>query len=371
MLSLEQHILICAACDHAGSDHRSLLEALLRRIDASGRLIDTAVKEGLAGLLYKCLHKLGLLRALDPAACHRLESIYYQTVSLNVTLLHEVKAVVAALQEDGVPAVLLQGVSLLAQVYQDSGLRPMKDVDAWVLPKHFAQLHMTLSRLGFQRHRLYPKTFTRGTTVVDVHTHVFWADRIKARDGLLKVPQEDIFQKAQKVKLDEADIRCLSCQDQVIYLSLHAIKHNYERLIWLVDVLKCLNGWNIDQWRALWNRSEELGQRHTLSFTLYVLDRLFKFRTPHHCFQALPPNAMEKHILKRRLAGRALSDLGQMVLLSRGKPLATSVALVLETIFPRPEVLRQVFADQPDVRACRLYVRRVGQVIKAVAERCA
>jgi hypothetical protein len=282
-------------------------------------------------------------------------------------LFYEVKAVVGALREDGVPAVMLQGVSLLAQVYQDSGLRPMKDVDVWVLPKHFPQLDKTLSRLGFERHRLYPKTFTRGTTVVDVHTHVLWADRIEARDGLLKVPQEDIFQKAQKVKLDEVGIRCLSPEDQVIYLSLHAIKHNYERLIWLVDVLQCLSGWNTEQRRALWNRSEELGQRHTLSFTLYVLDRLFKFRTPHHDFQVLPPNAVEKGILKKRLTGRALSDWGQMLLLCRGKPLATSAALVLETIFPRPEILRQVFADKPDVSACRLYARRVGQILRVMS----
>ena len=190
MQTLEHQILIRAVRDHAGGDQRSPLDVLLQRIDASDRLIDTAVKEGLAGLLYKCLQKLDLLSVLDPAARHRLQSIYYQTVSLNVRLLHEVKSVVGALQEDGVPAVILQGVSLLAQVYQDSGLRPMKDVDIWVLPKHFAQLDTTMSRLGFERHRLYPKTFTRGTTVVDVHTHVLWADRIEARDGLLKIPQD-------------------------------------------------------------------------------------------------------------------------------------------------------------------------------------
>jgi hypothetical protein len=371
MQTPEHQILICAVRDHAGSDQRSTLETLLRRIDSPGRLIDTAVREGLAGLLYKCLYKSDLLGALDPAARRRLEAIYYQTVSLNVRLVHEVKAVVAALQEDGVSAVVLQGVSLLAQVYQDYGLRPMKDVDIWVLPEHFAQLDTTLSRLGFKRQRLYPKTFTRETTVVDVHTHVLWADRIEARGGLLKVPQEDIFEKARKVKLDDVDTQCLSFQDQVIYLSLHAIKHNYERLIWLVDVLRCLTGWSSDQWRALWNRSEELGQRRTLSFTLYVLDQLFEFRIPHHCFGGLPPNAVEKRILKKRLIGRAVSDLGQMVLLCRGKTLATGVALFLETVFPRPEILRQVFADAPDVSASRLYARRVGQLLKAVTERCA
>ena len=78
------------------------------------------------------------------------------------------------------------------------------------------------------------------------------------------------------------------------------------------------------------------------------------------------PTSSPAVVTKLSRSGRAVSDLGQMVLLCRGKPLATGVALFLETVFPRPEILRQVFADAPDVSACRLYARRVGQLLRVM-----
>lgn len=361
----EQRILVCAVKGDATNDQRSRLQELLSKIGASDRLIDAAVREGVAGLLYKCLLKLDLLAALGTDARDRLRAVYYRTVSVNLKLLHEVKCVLGALQEDGVPVVLLQGAALLTQVYADPGLRPMRDVDVWVLPKHYSQLVSRLERLGFERHPIYPNIFRRGSTLVDVHSHILWADRIKARGRLLEVPQEDIFRRAQPGKLDGVDTLCLSAADQVIYLSMHAVKHNYQRLIWLADVLQCLSSWSPDPWRVLLNRAEELGQSHTLSGTLYLLVLLFDIEIPQ-TFQLLQPHALEKAILRKRLTGGKITNWGRMLLLCRGKPLGTRAALVFESLFPRPEVLRQVFADTPDVKPWQMYVKRMGQIVRVV-----
>jgi len=54
-------------------------------------LIDLALKEGLAGLLYKNLMKAGVLERLGRQHKERLESLYYTAVQFNAKLIHDLK----------------------------------------------------------------------------------------------------------------------------------------------------------------------------------------------------------------------------------------------------------------------------------------
>jgi hypothetical protein len=366
MPSIEHDILAaCAEIDPDEDQLQKIRGGMSNSVDMD-RLIDQAVKEGLGGFFYKSLLKAGLLETISPQHKQRLYTIYYLTVRQNVKLLHALTTILDELNKEGVDITLLQGMALLQEAYQDIGLRPMKDMDLWVLPSNYQRLVDALVQQGFYSDRLYPKTYRKGEIVLDIHTHLLWADRIKARDYLLSKSQDEIFRSTKSIKTDCGRVLCLGPQDHFLYLGLHALKHNFERLIWLVDIKALVARWTSSDWDALLKRAEELGHRKTLRYILYLLTHLFDLRLPSeiHSFLAQwKPGYLEKSTLHRRIEGRPISTWAQLMMISNGRRLRERLSFFIETLFPRPEVLRQVFANTPQLSVPQLYWRRILQVV--------
>jgi len=339
-------------------------EFLLKEPDAD-LLIHTAVKEGLAGIVYKNLQKSKKLDSLNARQREQLESAYYRALQLNLKLNHALKQILPALNQGGIRVVLLQGMELLHGIYNDFGLRPISDIDLWVHANDFNKLIYILKNQGYRRDPLYPNTFRKGIIVLDIHTHILWADRIRSRKSLLVKSQDAIYQKTRLLAIDGQPVRCLGSYDQVLYLGLHALKHNVDRLIWLFDITYLVADWDVADWRALLARARELGQEKCIAHTFYLIRLLLDYHIPAEIRADLVPlNPIEKKILRLRQKKGSLPEWSTLILFSSGKGPLKSSAFILETLFPRPEILRQVFAEAPGLGAPRLYTRRFFQLIK-------
>ena len=140
MISLEQKILSCSTeLKPDGSQTQKLRRLLSHNFDGN-HLINLAIKEGMVGFLYKNLKKSNILEDIDGNLRERLQSLYYRTVEYNLKLIHELKNILCILNRKDIQVVLLQGMALLWQIYDDIGLRPLSDIDLWVLPKDFPDL---------------------------------------------------------------------------------------------------------------------------------------------------------------------------------------------------------------------------------------
>jgi hypothetical protein len=361
---IEYQILLAASeIEPDGEQHQKLMGLISHHFDQE-RLVEMAVREGVAGLLYKNLKKIGVLGYLGHEQIEKLQSFYYSAARLNLRLLHDLKEILR--NQSNPRVVLLQGIPLLQQIYKDIGLRPLTDIDLWVLPEYFAGVESTLAKLGYRNDPFYPKTFKRNSTLIDVNTHLLWTDRIKSRRFLINAGQEDIYENCRAIDIEGQTAGCLSRVDQIIYMSLHAFKHNLDRLIWLVDINNLLKRWEASDWAALAKRSAELGVKHVVCYILFYLDHLFEFQ--------LPPNArkiyeypkisyLERHILRKRLMGKPLPVWGPLILLPLHKGLYRRVFFILENLFPRPRVLRQIFAKAPDFSSWQLYLKRARQIL--------
>jgi hypothetical protein len=366
MKTIEYQILLAASDIEPGREQQQKLLASIAHHFDQDRLVEMAVREGVAGLLYKNLKKIGVLGYLGHEQIEKLQSFYYSAVRENLRLLHDLKEILRKLNQTKTPVVLLQGIHLLQQIYQDIGLRPLTDIDLWVLPQHFAVVEKALAKLGYQNDPLYPKTFKRNSTLVDVNTHILWADRIKSRRFLITAAQEDIYRNCRFMDIEGETAQCLSRADQIIYLSLHAFKHNLERLIWLVDIKNLLKRWETSDWAVLANRSKELGIIHVVSYILFYLDRLFEWRLPPEArtiYEDTKMGYLENHILQKRLQGKPLPAWGPLLILPSDKGLYRRVSFILENLFPRPQVLRQIFVEKPDFHAWQLYLKRARQLL--------
>ena len=345
-------------------EHRGQMHHLLSKCSNRDLLIKIALKEGLAGLLYKYLLEAELLDTLSPEQGRRLENIYYQILSHNVRLTHDLKVVLHRLHQKEIQVVLLQGIDLIQQVYGDLGLRPLTDIDLWVLPGDYPQVIRILNSEGYARDPLYPNTFKKDATLFDIHTQILWADRIPARKLLFRKGEEEVYRQTGIIHVDDQSARCLNPYDQVLYLSLHVLKHYADRLIWLVDIKNLLVRWDQSDWAGFLIRVKELGQERTVSYLFYLLSQLFGYCYPsivRRLEEGHRLHVLEKKILKTRIDGDSLPIWAPVFLFSSGLGLKYRVSFVIESLFPRPEVLRQVFAASPDLKVWQLYLKRALQ----------
>ncbi|UCG66725.1 MAG: nucleotidyltransferase family protein [Deltaproteobacteria bacterium] len=366
MNSVERKILACAAVLDPGPARQQRLSTAMSGDVNVDHLIDLALKEGLAGLLYKNLMKAGVLERLGRQHKERLESLYYTAVQFNAKLIHDLKKLLDQLNEKKIDVVLLQGMALLPQIYEDIGLRPLTDIDLWVLDRDYPELVDVLMSQGYQRDRLYPNTFRKGSTIFDISTHLLWADRIRTRKLLISKGQEHIYSDTQIIQFEGRKARSLNQYDQVLFLSLHVLKHSVSRLIWLVDIESLVGSWDTSDWEALVHRAQEVGQEKIIVYIWFLLRHLFDFHSPLQGRQLLRNgniSLLEKKILSRRMNGEPLTLWAPLILLSSGMGWAHRFAFSWENLFPGPEILKQVFPGSSESKVWRLYVKRVLQLI--------
>ena len=216
-------------------------------VEESRLLVEAAVREGLAGLLYQRLRACGRLAMLAAPEARRLESIYYLTLRTNLRYFSVLKEIAGR----GVPFVVMQGAALLAEIYPEPGLRPLGDIDLWVLPGNRERIGAVLVKLGFRETSLAPGVFRRGDVLVDTHVQLDWTERIRSSRFLFAVDIETIHRDCRRVSWDGLELLCLGRHDQVIYLTVHAIKHNWERLIWLADIQRLVARWQTADWEEI------------------------------------------------------------------------------------------------------------------------
>ena len=330
------------------------------------RLIEQAMREGVAGILYKSLLASGALQSLDQMDQERLQAFYYQTIRVNLRLIHALKEILHLANQEKLRVVLLQGMDLLHGVYDDLGLRPMVDIDLWISKESYEKLMSLLWSIGYERDSVYPNTFGKGSTILDIHTHLLWADRIRARRLILDKSEDHLIGQVRAIEIEGEKALCLSPYDQVLYLSLHAFKHRLNRLIWLVDIKRILERWNATEWERLMRRAEDLGQEKTLLCILFLLERVFHFRAPPDTLKGLQGkrlNPLEKRILREGVMHGSLPSWGPVFLFSSELGPVKRCLFLLENLYPRIEVLRQVFPSPPNLKPWRLYGKRTLQLL--------
>jgi hypothetical protein len=320
-MSIEQEILICAACMDPDEDQLGKLRNCMTNAFDPDRLIDQAVKEGLGGFLYRNLFKAELLTAIKEIHQQKLYSNYYLTVRLNLKLMHALNTILERLNKEKVRVVLLQGISLLQQVYQDIGLRPMKNMDLWVLPNDYPKLVDSLIGLDFERHSSFPDTFKKGEAVVNIHRRILRTGDIASRENSYDTMQEYVLSKAIKIQIDGRQALCLSPQDQFLYLGMHAIERNLARLVWLVDIKNVILEWSRSDWEVLVGLADTPGHANTLFSVLFLLKGIFEIEFPASISSRLDswePHFSIKKVLHRKLSGRSFSSWLRLMFIPEG-----------------------------------------------------
>ena len=134
--------------------------------------------------------------------------------------------------------------------------------------------------------------------------------------------------------------------------------------MWLVDIQNLVTDWKVSDWEAMLSRAKELGQAKCIAVICFLLEQLLGFRIDRHRLRLLKSlNVIEKKILRQRIKKGKLPQWSSLLFFSSGKGLKKRIIFIIETLFPRPDILRQVFPNSSDLNTHRLYLQRIRQLL--------
>jgi len=182
-------------------------------------------KEGLDGLVAVLLARQG----------RELTSFYQQALTRhfarNAGHVSELSRIGQAFEQRGLRALVLKGASLLGETYPELAARPMGDIDLLVRSEDEGPARVILRSLGYRQGKV---CLVGPGAMVDLHTRLMGWESVDPGHSPYDFAEQRLWDQARASEYP--GIWRLSPEHQALHLSVHALKHGYQRLLWLVDL---------------------------------------------------------------------------------------------------------------------------------------
>jgi hypothetical protein len=269
-------------------------------------LIDHGRRHGLIPLLYA--HLRGSSRVeLKVGELLRRESI--GAVAENLVQVRGLRAAARAFAECRIPWMCLKG-PLAGTLYSDPSLRPFTDIDVLIRLPDFQAAYRSLLEVGFRPSldmgprwqalyfRLQTETsFAYEGSALDLH----WEP---LPHGYSFTPDVDaIWARAELANILGLSVATPSPCDTLIFLCLHAAKHDWERLIWLVDIAALIKSKKaLLDWEAIASELKHPSRKTPLSVSLRLVESCLGVELPARISQLVQANGAAKALCETRIS---------------------------------------------------------------------
>jgi hypothetical protein len=211
-----------------------------------------AKAEGVAPLMYHAMTR-SAFRAPE-ATRLKLQSVYYETAAFNQVLLTEMERVVQALNDAGIPVIVLKGAALAWTVYPDPALRPMNDLDLLVKTEDLERAKELIFSLGYHEpipemarginrmtgHAYYLVKNNREGMIIELHWNLVSGDYDSRTPSIDWVWNNKLLLESNHSKNNiPIDVSTLLPELLLIYLIGHLVLQHGKstsRLIWLYEI---------------------------------------------------------------------------------------------------------------------------------------
>lgn len=240
------------------------------------------------GVLALVAHNLTRCAPAVPAEVEALlRSAYAENLRRNLWFARELSCIVEHLAKNHVRVIPYKGPVLAQSAYGDLGLRSFSDLDLLICAADFERAKQALAELGFlpsqhlapEVERLFLRTgYERSfdgagaKNLIELQWAVlphFYAIDFDAAS--LRI--DDLFARAGRVRFGAVEVPCLSAEDCLLALCLHAAKHLWTRLIWIVDIAQTLRAPGIE-FALVRQRAQAMRIERILSVSCWLAQKL-------------------------------------------------------------------------------------------------
>jgi hypothetical protein len=243
------------------------------------KIVDLAIKNGLAGLLYV---------RVENSACfpgelvEKLKTQYRQSAYRNLFQLTELLRIIDVFNSCGVEIIPLKGVVDSEKLFGDVGLYPSSDIDLLV-PEH--KLPTLCSMLN--QHGYNPIKGIAEADLFSSHYHLIYRKNgacIELHWNLVKtyfdIPAEFWWEGGTARTYMERDIIELSAEKYLLYLIFRLFDHQFTPLKFWVHISAFITHSLPLNWDRLLRYSESFGMKKLVVFTLKLVQELFGTEIP-------------------------------------------------------------------------------------------
>lgn len=254
----------------------------------------------------------GHARGLPPEIEQSLESAYAANLRRNLWFAAELMRIMQHLERKRLRGLPYKGPVLAQTAYGDLGLRSFSDLDLLISPTDFSRAKQALAEIGYQPSKQmsaaverlwlrtgYERSFdgAAGKNLVELQWDLlpyFYAVDSPSADFRF----EDLLARAGRTSLGATEtptevpasladgqasfrpgVPCLSPEDSLLVLCLHAAKHLWTRLIWITDIAESLRTPGID-FDLVIARAQALGIARILGVSVWLAEHLLAAETP-------------------------------------------------------------------------------------------
>jgi hypothetical protein len=229
-------------------------------------------------------HAPGLPREIETS----LGSAYEANLRRNLWFAGELGRIMQHFESRQLQTIPYKGPALAQSAYGDLGLRSFSDLDFLISPADFERVKLALNEIGYrpsinlnadvERFWLragYERAFdgAAGRNLVELQWALlprFYADDLNV---------DDLKARTGRAVVGDCEVPCLSREDSLLALGVHAAKHLWMRLIWLVDIAETLRDKNIDT-AQVFSRARDLGIARMLGVSFWLVKNLLHAEIP-------------------------------------------------------------------------------------------
>jgi hypothetical protein len=227
-------------------------------------------------------------RRLPPDAERSLRSSYEANLQRSLWFAAELTRILKHLQSRRLKVVPFKGPVLAEMVYHDLGLRSFSDLDFFVSPADFEMTKQALAEMGYRPTSYFTPAVERfllrkgnersfgsssGTNLLELQ----WA--LLPHFYAVDLRVEDLLARCGTIVSRERKVPCLSPEDSLLVLCLHAAKHLWTRLIWISDIAETLRTQTID-YSVAFSRGRELGMARILGVSFWLVKNVLRAGIP-------------------------------------------------------------------------------------------
>ena len=236
-------------------------------------------------------------RGLPPEVERSMLSAYEANLRRSLWFTAELARIMQHFERRQLLAVPYKGPVLAQSLYRDLGLRSFSDLDFLISPADFDRAKQALAEIGYRpsgevnpaiespaTERLwlrtgYERSFdgAAGKNLVELQ----WA--LLPHFYAVDLRVEDLLARAGKTVVGEGEVPCMSPEDSLLVLCLHAAKHLWTRLIWLSDIAETFRSYSGTQtidYSLVFSRTQSLGIARILGVSFWLVKNVLRAEIP-------------------------------------------------------------------------------------------
>lgn len=302
--------------------------------------------EGVSALLW---HRLCTAGVQLPAAITVMIAETLREQAIERSQMQRAAAeVLQQLHDAGIAVVVLRGLALAERLYPRVDLRVQSDIDLLVAPQQMAATLAQLRQAGFTPiNDWQPHLLGRGSVLIDLHDEPLGVNRIRSWRHLTPMCAATFVAHSSPATIAGAPAMVIDDALQLPWLCFHALKHSFERMVWLWDIALLAERISRSEgWPQTLAMVEQMRLQRPCYFSLrYVADRL-GVEVPQQVVSRLAPSMdwREQALLQRHLNHEQIPFLAERLFARMLPSWRLRRVFWWETVVPRREVREQIAA---------------------------